>query len=997
MGLPLFINTICFTLIKSNTFVEISGLELFEMDALKRIINEIATMLKPEVKETMKIQLTPWKEAHQVRMEDLYTRLKIEKHTINPENTRKEEFIDYKELFKDIEENKRLLIKGDPGIGKTTLARKLIFDWANNKRENSDLQEILLAFLITLKYTSSCQSIEQMIKNQHHCLARNEKITQGIIGQILERVGKHCLIILEGYDEIPENFNPHLMDVIKKKIYRDCSILVTSRPNAVEEMEAYMATIASIEGFSKENTKKYIEKVIKDPTKQQATFEYTEHSVIEEMWRYPILVLFLCLLVNWGEINLNEETLPVGEFYTRLLNCLFRRYLAKIQDQDSNDDQESKRENVLLRIGKIAFNGILSNRVAYKKSEILSEIGPDAFAYGILIGSDEYAGNRFLDENADMFVYFAHKSIQEYLAAKYFMHQIGTLNKNITDLLGKRYNLDFIERNLMFLTFCGYFIKKMEDHDRQYSAVEQTVNKDKAGQKSIFSAWFKLKSKTEGNILEQSVRDKIVEFISRCLDKSKVKLEGMTIHEEGLWLFLEALPKCSKISSLHLKNMKINVPINNLLKGLSRSLKSLHIENCNTENVKGKIDHYFVFDFLQEIKFSGTLGCLDVLVSPVFRAVRKLDVDEKHLTWQDINSLYRARTPIDYLPNLDYPRYAIQESEKHMPVLPMLFGMWRSVEGLYLTKCEFSNNDVMTLAGANMHGMLPSITEISLCNRDRATNATGNKKISGHLSVLMCAKWLKLNKLSLPECYLTADDIRALGVANSNGYLPRLRELHLSNNANASGQLAVLLSSPWALLVLNVRSCSLVSSDMKALSDARRKGYLPLLVSLKMEGNNISGPISVLLSTQWILQHLGLEACKLTADDMWNLSEANSKGLPCLRVLWLDSNKISGSGLCNLLSHRWPELLMLSMKSCSLLSEDGMVLLQAYQKGCLPKLRMLELGTTHNIQKDVLGQLQKVIEGVSQGVIDKFLDGTCQRLRALQCEVMQPILVVSTD
>ena len=98
----------------------ILGLESFQKDALKRMINEIATMLKPEVKETMKIQLTPWKEAHKVRMEDLYTRLKIEKHTINPEITNKEEFTDYKELFCNMQHNKRVLIKGDPGIGKTT-------------------------------------------------------------------------------------------------------------------------------------------------------------------------------------------------------------------------------------------------------------------------------------------------------------------------------------------------------------------------------------------------------------------------------------------------------------------------------------------------------------------------------------------------------------------------------------------------------------------------------------------------------------------------------------------------------------------------------------------------------------------------------------------------------------------------------------------------------------------------------------------------------------
>ncbi len=429
---------------------------------LQQIMGKIAMVLKAEFKDTMKIQMTPWKEAHKVRMEDLYTRLKIEKHTINPDATKKEELTDYTELFRNLAANKRILIKGNPGIGKTTLARKIVFDWAHDEWVDSELNSILLVFLVTLKYIGPNQTFEEMIKNQHNCLAKSKDTTLDGLKEILERCGKDCLVILDGYDEIPEKHRKHLQDVMENKLYRDCHILVTSRPNAVEEMEGFMATIASIERFSKEKTKEYIEKVVKDPTKQKATFEYTENSVIEEMWRYPILVLFLCLLVNWGEIDLNAETLPVGEFYTRLLNCLYRRYIAKLMENAacSGGDEEEERENVLLKIGKIAFQGILTNKVAFKKRKILDQVGPDAFAYGILIGSDEYEGNRFLNENTDIFVFFAHKSIQEYLAAKYFIHQLSTTDSTVSDLLGRKCKLEFIQNNLMFFTFCGYFTRK---------------------------------------------------------------------------------------------------------------------------------------------------------------------------------------------------------------------------------------------------------------------------------------------------------------------------------------------------------------------------------------------------------------------------------------------------------------------------------------------------------------------------------------------------------
>ncbi len=394
------------------------GLKTLQRDALLQKMTEIAEILKPDLKESMKIQMTPWKEAHKVRMEDLYTRLRIEKHTIKPQKTMKEELVDCTELFKNFEENRRILIKGNPGIGKTTFSRKIVYDWANG--EWSELDSTLLFFLVTLKYIDHDQTIEEMIKQQHKCLILNDEVNLELLKEILDKCGEQCLVILEGYDEIPKNFNRNLQAIVENRAFRDCPFILTSRPNAVESLEHYMSSIASIEGFSKENTRKYIEKVIEDETKWEAAFKYTENSAIEEMWRYPILVLFLCLLVNWGAVDLDKEKLMVGEFYTRLLNCIFRRFIAEKVEQDEQEEEGQKQEETLLKIGKLAFESLLTSKVTFRKRDILETVGPRAFEYGILIGTDEWEGRRDMPENADIFVYFVHKSIQEYLAAKYF-------------------------------------------------------------------------------------------------------------------------------------------------------------------------------------------------------------------------------------------------------------------------------------------------------------------------------------------------------------------------------------------------------------------------------------------------------------------------------------------------------------------------------------------------------------------------------------------------
>ena len=78
-------------------FYFLPGLGILQQEALNEKMAEISKILKRDLK-AMKIQMTPWKEAHKVRMDDLYTRLRIEKHTIKPRKTEKEELVNYQEF-----------------------------------------------------------------------------------------------------------------------------------------------------------------------------------------------------------------------------------------------------------------------------------------------------------------------------------------------------------------------------------------------------------------------------------------------------------------------------------------------------------------------------------------------------------------------------------------------------------------------------------------------------------------------------------------------------------------------------------------------------------------------------------------------------------------------------------------------------------------------------------------------------------------------------------
>ena len=75
--------------------------------------------------------LFPWMDEEALLLSEVYTEMEMEeykgrwnKRTVIPLNN-------YKNLFTNVEQQgTRILVKGDPGIGKSTFVQKLALDWA---------------------------------------------------------------------------------------------------------------------------------------------------------------------------------------------------------------------------------------------------------------------------------------------------------------------------------------------------------------------------------------------------------------------------------------------------------------------------------------------------------------------------------------------------------------------------------------------------------------------------------------------------------------------------------------------------------------------------------------------------------------------------------------------------------------------------------------------------------------------------------------------------
>ena len=453
-------------------------------------------------KRTLKIEMAPWASAHSVDMKEAYTELVLEK---TENRTHGQTFVgikDYKELFKDsmgpLEmgskkrqpsnipvptqkgplatkrktkapntgesktkktrlknkkvPGKRILVKGNPGNGKTTLSRKMAWDWAMGL-----LKKFAIVFLISLKLMRPGEAIENVIIKQTPPLEAAD-VTAKSLKRFLGNFGNSCLLILDGYDECSidsKSENNTITKIIKMHNLFYCNILLTSRPHITADLEPNFQVVARLVGFSKSHAQSFACKLLEDKKKRKTALKFaSDHFIIDDtVHTCPMILLFTCILMRNDELSdVRGRKVAPGEVYFRLMRCIYRKYVVR-KGIRFNSEQF---EETLKKVGKIALETLLSGNYFYDKSVIEQELGEDAFEYGFLSGHEDY--RLVSDETADVILWFHHTTIQEFLGAIGFLQMLSN-GENIENILDIESQRPIFMIYPLFLHFCLWLLR----------------------------------------------------------------------------------------------------------------------------------------------------------------------------------------------------------------------------------------------------------------------------------------------------------------------------------------------------------------------------------------------------------------------------------------------------------------------------------------------------------------------------------------------------------
>ncbi|ELU03668.1 hypothetical protein CAPTEDRAFT_209081 [Capitella teleta] len=282
---------------------------------------------------------------------------------------------------------KRILVEGDPGMGKSTLCRNLAFRWAREKctgecKYTPCVHSWSLVIYLTAANIQGYDDIETAVRA--HLLPR---MTIDEVKDALNSNQSTVLFIVDSFDE-GNNDNPILRDLIKGHVYANATLLLTSRPHSLKELEMReFESKLSTQGFNNE----------------QKRFS-------------PLNLAIICLLISEG--------LPSMATRTELYESVTKFLVKKASDRMGRPKEEIE-EDIIRPLCRLSFEAYKRNEVCLSNEDLEKDgvNADDVLRSGFLTKEVKVS---LIDDRVER-LSFSHKTFLEYLAATHLVQIPGDL------------------------------------------------------------------------------------------------------------------------------------------------------------------------------------------------------------------------------------------------------------------------------------------------------------------------------------------------------------------------------------------------------------------------------------------------------------------------------------------------------------------------------------------------------------------------------------------
>ncbi|KAJ2987514.1 hypothetical protein NUW58_g4464 [Xylaria curta] len=339
---------------------------------------------------------------------------------------------------------RRILIHGRAGIGKTTLCKKIVYEFTYDNLWSGLFECVLWVPLRNLKLKERRQSAEYNFRAlfRHEYFSQHpdsDELADALWRELRETKGANMLFLLDGLDEVSRDLEGN-MQCFLEELLNQSNVIITTHPNTGLpkriEVDLELDTIA----FRLDQVNAYIESTFAADLGKRGELQsfLNCHPLIRGLMRIPIQLDILCYTWNdyrGTKLDRNDTQETMTAIYQRIEKSLWRKDAERLKKWDPpqmpdvhDGDIKKSMDDETRTLELLAFSGIYNDIIDFEPNHriVISEYSnphDNKFLIDGMLCQISFVRSSNPSNAGQKNYHFSHLTFQEYFGALYFVRQ----------------------------------------------------------------------------------------------------------------------------------------------------------------------------------------------------------------------------------------------------------------------------------------------------------------------------------------------------------------------------------------------------------------------------------------------------------------------------------------------------------------------------------------------------------------------------------------------
>ncbi|CAB1318910.1 unnamed protein product [Coregonus sp. 'balchen'] len=217
---------------------------------------------------------------------------------------------------------KKILLVGKPGIGKTTVVQQVLSLWA----ENENHQESYMFYfdepsMRSMSHSSQPSSLRSLLFERY---LKPEEGTEDVVLCDIQNNSENVIFVFDGIMDVIGN--PVLNNILAKELLCDAKILTTCRPEAedCEFLSDWPSYRVEVQGFNNESIHAYLKWML--GTEDDYVCSVASNDALFSLCHVPMYAFIVTACISFSPSEANNHPCTITEMYVRIFRHCMKRH-----------------------------------------------------------------------------------------------------------------------------------------------------------------------------------------------------------------------------------------------------------------------------------------------------------------------------------------------------------------------------------------------------------------------------------------------------------------------------------------------------------------------------------------------------------------------------------------------------------------------------------------------------------------------------------------------